>query len=273
MILKKKQMTKRFNRAAKTYDLYAEIPRKMAHRLIYTCRERQIEAKQILEIGCGTGFCTTLLQDLYPHGEIHAIDFAEKMIEEARRISSSPHITFQVADAEEDGWQLAEEYDLIVMNATMHWFSDPASVLEKCYQMLAPDGYLIASTFGPDTFQELRMMFEVVELDYGMDPACHVLRLCDATSWKERARAAKFHPIHLEEQWHQEHYRDCRQFLTTIQSTGSSYSEDRQSLYVSRKILPKVMEKYDVYFRDRRGVYVTYHLFQLIGKKELVGVP
>lgn len=267
MILNKKQMAKRFNRAAKTYDQYAVIPRRMAHRLIDTCKKQDLQVERILEIGCGTGYCTSLLHELYPRAEIDAIDFAEQMIVEAERFISSPLVSFQVADAEEDGWHEGKKYDLIVLNSVIHWFVSPQKIIKKCYRLLNRNGFFIASTFGPDTFQEIHMMFEVVESDYGLEPAVHGLRWKELGDWKSWMKAAEFCEISIQEQWMQQHYPDCRHLLQTIKKTGASYSEDHQPLSVSLKVLPKVMEKYNVYFRDKKGVYATYHLLQLQGKK------
>lgn len=269
LILKKKQLAKRFNRAAKTYDLYAEVPRKMAHRLVYTCQKMKIKANRILEIGCGTGYCTSLLQNLYPEAEIDGIDFAEKMVQEAKRIIDSSRVHFQIADAEEEGWESGKKYDLIVLNAVIHWLSNPLRTLKRCYDLLTPGGFFLATTFGPDTFQETKKMFEKVELDHGIEPTSHTLPLSDAAKWEERMKQAKYGQISIEEHWLKEHYQDCRHFFQTIKATGANYCDNKQPIGLSRKILPEMMERYNVYFRDRVGVYATFHLIQILGKREI----
>lgn len=66
----------------------------------------------------------------------------------------------------------AEELDLIVSNMTLHWVNDLESTLKSFRDTLEPDGVFMASSFGGDTLQELRICFNLAESerDGGVSP-------------------------------------------------------------------------------------------------------
>ena len=73
-----------------TWQLYPTINmqmyKKMAHSLLSTL-DRRYSANssiRILELGCGTGYVTEQLSNLFPKAHITAIDFAESMIAVAK---------------------------------------------------------------------------------------------------------------------------------------------------------------------------------------------
>jgi malonyl-CoA O-methyltransferase len=269
VIVNKKQIAKRFNRAAKTYDEFALVQRRMAHRIISTLKEKFPHADRILEIGAGTGYFTQLLANSYPKSRITAIDYAEKMIEYARKKVIAPNpVDFILADAEriKDLFD-QESFDLVVSNATFHWFASPEQILCQCRQLLKPGGLLLFSTFGPDTFLELRSQFERVEMEMGLEPANHGLALRSSMEWHHLVYQSSFQEIQVDESWMRCHYHDCRDFLQSIKATGGSYSEADYNLITLKNVLTKVMEKYNLAYRSKAGVYATYHVLQIMGQK------
>jgi malonyl-CoA O-methyltransferase len=269
VIINKKQVAKRFNRAAETYDEFALVEKRMAHRIISMLKEQFLHADQILEIGSGTGYFTQLLVDLYPKSRITAIDYAENMIEYARKKVIAPNpVDFILADAEriKDLFE-QESFDLVVSNATFHWFSAPEQILRQCRQLLKPGGFLLFSTFGPDTFLELRALFQRVEIEMGLEPANHSLSLKSSMEWFHLVYKSSFQEVQVDESWMRCHYHDCRDFLQTIKATGASYSEANHNLVILKKVLTEVMGKYNLAYRSKAGVYATYHVLQIMGQK------
>ena len=56
-------------------------------------------AKNILELGAGSGLLTVLIRNRFPHARIHLIDFSGPMLELARsRLGDDANITYQQAD-------------------------------------------------------------------------------------------------------------------------------------------------------------------------------
>ena len=87
-----------FHPAAAAYHSRAELQRAVAGRLLQYL-SRPIEARRILELGCGTGFLTGHLLESFPDAQIDAVDISAAMIEQARRmVAANPQIHWHVCD-------------------------------------------------------------------------------------------------------------------------------------------------------------------------------
>ncbi len=76
--------------------------KKMAHSLLSTLNRRYSanSSIRILELGCGTGYVTEQLSNLFPKAQITAIDFAESMIAVAKTRQNVNNVTFYCEDIE-----------------------------------------------------------------------------------------------------------------------------------------------------------------------------
>lgn len=264
----KEQVVKRFNRSAETYDQYAVVQKKMAHRILLTLQTLDLKVKNILELGCGTGYLTRLLLDHYPRAEVTAVDLAEKMIETARqKTEPSARVRFFVGDAENLDQNLLGTFDLIVSNAMIQWLVSPRETLSGWASFLKPNGWLVASTFGPDTFQELRALFQRVEEEMGIEPKQHLISMRTPDEWRRLFQEADFHDVRYLECRHRAEYRDCRDFLQSIKGTGASYNEAKLNMVTSGRVLLRVMDEYNRTYPSENGVSATYHLVQIRGRK------
>lgn len=274
MKISKERLSRQFDRSASTYDEHATIHKHMAHRILLSLKEQIPDPGKILEIGCGTGYLTQLIIDHYPQAMVTAVDISQKMIEMAKEklVSTSP-VQFMVGDAERMDWVKQGPFDLIVSNATLHWLNTPLQSISNCFQALKPDGWLVASTYGPDTFHELSTIFQRVELELGLEPVQHHMTLRTAEEWERLMKEAGFPEVNTVECWQRFTYKDCRYFLQSIKAMGESYSEASHNLTLTRTVLMEVMNKYNLAYRVREGVYATYHLIQLKAQKQNIPSP
>jgi malonyl-CoA O-methyltransferase len=268
MNLHKVQVAHRFNRSATIYDQYAIVQKQMAHQLLRHLQKCKPSVQRICEIGCGTGYLTNLLTKLYPEADLVAIDLAPQMIEIAKSRVTSPNVHWIVGDAEELHQNISQQFDLIVSNATIQWLSHPKETLNSWVEALHPDGWVIASTFGNDTFQELVTTFQKVEMELEMQPSQHHLTMHSALFWKQVWEQTGLTSIDVEEDWQRVPYPNCRTFMQRIKATGANYSEPKQPLLHSRRLLQNVMKKYDQIYRMGSLVYATYHALHLYGQKK-----
>jgi ubiquinone/menaquinone biosynthesis C-methylase UbiE len=100
--------------------------------------------RRALDLGTGTGAVARLVADRYPEAEVVGADISAQMIEEARRLTDSSRVTYQVADAQKlpfaDG-----SFDLITLGNMIPFFDELARVI-------APGGQvLVAYSAGPET--------------------------------------------------------------------------------------------------------------------------
>jgi malonyl-CoA O-methyltransferase len=267
VLLDKKRVARQFNRHVSTYDEYAVVQKRMAQRMMKTLSKRSVKAERILEIGCGTGYLTQLLAERYPSARITAVDLAENMVQAAReRLGHLATIRFLIGDAETMEWD--ETFDLIVSNATVQWFGAPEHSFRTLSDHLQPGGWIVFSTFGPDTFQELHQQFREVEHALRLPSGMHGLRLRSPAEWEIILRDAGLADVESIVCSHRMEYPDCYAFLQSIKQTGASYSvSSAVSLSAQHRLLREVVRRYNQVYRSKDGVYATYQLVQVWGRK------
>jgi malonyl-CoA O-methyltransferase len=179
-------------RAAASYDeaavLQREVGRRMAERLALV----KLQPTTILDAGCGTGEALTELTARYPGATIIGLDLAERMIAAAKRRAaalSAPAvgvvakllgaralargaISFVCGDTTR--LPLASNaVDLVWSNLMLPSVGEAPAALAEFLRVLKVGGFLMFTTFGPDTLKELRAAFA------GIDRATHVGRFSD----------------------------------------------------------------------------------------------
>lgn len=98
--------------------------------------------ENILDLGCGTGHLTKLMQQ--EGAKVLGIDSSAKMVEKASE--TYPELNFQVANAEKLSFE--NEFDAIFSNAVLHWIKDQRAMLDGVYKALKPGGRFVAEMGG-----------------------------------------------------------------------------------------------------------------------------
>jgi len=113
----------------------------------------------ILELGCGTGKNTTLLAQIGTH--VHALDFSEGMISQAKTKLSGANVTFSLADLTQP-WPCADRsIDLIVCNLVLEHIADLAFVFAEARRVLVGRGHFFISELHPfKQYQGARAVFQ-----------------------------------------------------------------------------------------------------------------
>jgi trans-aconitate 2-methyltransferase len=97
-----------------------------------------IEARSVIDLGCGPGNSTELLAARFPGAAVRGLDSSSDMIAAARR--RLPQVIFAVAAIED--WHDAGPFDVILANAVLQWVPDHARLLPALVGRLAPGGGL-----------------------------------------------------------------------------------------------------------------------------------
>lgn len=122
----------------------------------------KIQARAVIDLGCGPGNSTEALAALFPAAVVNGIDNSEDMIQAARR--RLPRIEFAVQDI--DAWlgdtaTASARLDVILANAVLQWLPDHGRLLPALIGRLASGGVLAVQM--PDNLDEPahRLMREV----------------------------------------------------------------------------------------------------------------
>lgn len=156
-----------FERAAATYDQAAVLQREVAGRLLERLDLIRLRPTRIVDVGCGTGYCTRALARRYRGAEVVGIDIAHAMLRRARgagpwwqrvlgartRYACGDAECLPVADA---------AVDMVISNLMLQW-CDPARVFAEFHRVLRPGGVLMFTSFGPDTLTELRAAWRAAD--------------------------------------------------------------------------------------------------------------
>lgn len=101
----------------------------------------------ILETGCGTGKNTTFLAALGK--EVHALDFSEGMLAQARAKITAPHVTFTPADLTQR-WPCPDQWaTLVACNLVLEHIEDLTFIFAQAVRVLTPGGQFYVSELHP----------------------------------------------------------------------------------------------------------------------------
>jgi len=275
-MIDKQQVKFHFSKNASNYNQYANVQRIMKDTLIKFMLQNNkstIKIKNILEIGCGTGYLTHALTEIFPNAHITAVDIAPGMIAEIRLKFTSNSVSFICSDIEEI--ELNNTYDIVISNATFQWFNQMPITIKKLYDALNPNGILCFSTFGEYTFRELNECFNktkqalsIKESIYSGQP---FYSLNELTTLCKNAVEAKINDneplVKSKETFEYEYFNNCKDFFYSIKKTGANNS-NKDNRSTSPIFIKKVIDLYNENFRENNKVKATYHcLFYKIIKK------
>jgi trans-aconitate 2-methyltransferase len=94
--------------------------------------------KTVVDLGCGTGNVTRIIQERWPSAKVVGLDSSTEMLKNAREADSK--IQWQqkaIAD-----WQPKQKVDVIYSNASLHWLGGHETLFPRLMSYLKLGGYL-----------------------------------------------------------------------------------------------------------------------------------
>lgn len=91
--------------------------------LEYIAKKLRNDACSVLDIGCGNGYLTAKIGELFPQWKVSGFDYADVAIE--RALKDHPEIEFFVDDVHKTGWTEKGPYDLIISYGCFEHFQHP----------------------------------------------------------------------------------------------------------------------------------------------------
>lgn len=115
----------------------------------------RLNNKQILEIGCGSGFDTKLIKKYFHPKKIVATDLDRRLIETAQKKINDPSISFKVADATELKFK-NNSFDSIFDFGVIHHIPNWKDCLKELYRVLKPRGLVFIFDVPIESFSGVR---------------------------------------------------------------------------------------------------------------------
>jgi malonyl-CoA O-methyltransferase len=152
---RKARIARAFSEQAGVYDGVAIVQQIAARRLAERIGQSVTALpKRILEIGCGTGFLSARLGEMFPESDLLLTDISPSMLQHCRARLGDQH-RYQVLDGEHPE-ALTEKFDLIASSLAFQWFDDLRGGMERLGHLLAPGGRMVFTTLGRGSFAEWR---------------------------------------------------------------------------------------------------------------------
>ena len=241
-----RQVRRAFARAASTYERHDALQREVESRLIDSLDYFEGQPQRVLDIGCGTGRGTALLKKRWRDAEVIALDVSLPMLREARRHRGWWRPYQRVCA---DGRSLPfpdRSMDLVYSNLCMQWCGTPRTLLAECARVLKPNGFMVASTLGPDTLSELRAAWAAADATQA-----HVGRFFDLHDVGDAALAAGLKDPVLDADHITLEYTDVRGLLADLKGLGATNADRERPRTLTGKVRFKTM--LDAYETRRRS--------------------
>jgi malonyl-CoA O-methyltransferase len=210
-----------FERASAGYDAVAVLQSEVRTQLLQRLELTALAPGLVVDLGAGTGQGSRALKDRYPRAQVLAIDSAPGMLRVADgRQSWRRRFGRICADAER--LPLADgSVDLLFSNLLLPW-CEPERLFMECRRVLAPQGLLTLSAFGPDTLGELRMAWAAV------DTHSHVNRFIDMHDLGDALVRAGFAAPVLDVDRYTLQYTDVHALARDLKALGTrNFTRDR----------------------------------------------
>lgn len=112
---------------------------------LINCIKSLNKNKTVVEVGCGLGIVTSILQENLNTSEVSGIDISQTAIQKAKR--KYTNISFSVGDVASTSFKYDKTVDVIILNQ-MLWYilKDLDTVVDNVYKTLNNEAYLIIST-------------------------------------------------------------------------------------------------------------------------------
>lgn len=215
MHLDRLRIRRAFSKAASAYEQTALLQAQVGDLLLERLQVLKPEPLRILDVGAGTGRLTGLLRKRYPKAQVIALDLALGMLRQAKTNAGWWRPFVRVA-GDAQALPLADGcIDVLVCNLCLQWCGDLKAALYEFRRVLKPGGWLLFSSFGPDTLKELRGAWRAA------DQHAHVHVFLDMHDVGDAVLAQGFVDPMFDVERYVLTYADARSVMTELKAIGA----------------------------------------------------
>jgi len=232
----------------------------------------KIAPQHVLDAGCGEGADLPELQKRFSGARVIGADVSLEMLAEASVRYNVPEQRASrlfgkwLAGWDGPGFGLvcsdfsklpfrARSMGMLWSNLALHWHPRPDLVFAEWLRVLQIDGLLMFSCFGPDTLQELRSAFALV------DSNTHVLPFFEMHDLGDMMVAAGFSSPVLDREVINVTYDNVDKLLADVRAFGGNALTNRRRGLLGKHALKAIEQS----FMERRGADGRFSLsFEII---------
>ncbi|MEE8157551.1 MAG: methyltransferase domain-containing protein [Gammaproteobacteria bacterium] len=172
-MLKFRDLQRRFDRAAASFDEVDFVHRRTADGLMDRLDLMLIDAKWILDIGGATGSASRHLCQRFKRGRVIVLDASHEMLQQAKKKQTWFSRVFGLQANALALPVRTGSVDLVFSNLLLPWIDDLRAMFTEVTRVLRKGGLFVFSTLGPPSLSELREAWATV------DNYAHVNRFAD----------------------------------------------------------------------------------------------
>jgi malonyl-CoA O-methyltransferase len=248
-----------FGAASRRYDAVATLQTAVRDELLSRLDLLRAPPRAVLDLGAGTGLAALAMKRRFRSAVVTAADIAAPMLQVARgRSRFWRPIRCIEADAQALPFEDAS-FDLVFTSLMLQWLQPPDAAMAQIRRVLKPGGLLLASSFGPETLQELRSAWAAA------DSGVHVNEFIDMHDFGSAlARAGFIEPV-LDVDRHLSHYTDARALMRELKALGAhNANRGRARGLTGRHAFQRMNAAYETQ-RQPAGLPATWQVVYAVG--------
>jgi malonyl-CoA O-methyltransferase len=241
------------------------LRREIASRMFDRLELVKISPRQVLDAGCGGGADIARLQKTYPAAQVLGLDSAPAVLAGASGASQASRSFLSRLLPAKAGVDLVcgdfgqlpfgqNALDLVWSNLALHWHPQPDRVFAEWRRTLRVDGLLMFSTFGPDTFRELREAFA------SLDATPHTLPFVDMHDFGDQLVEVGFTTPVMDMEQITVTYDTPQALLADVRAFGGNPLDTRRRGLVGRAAWQRVIAALEAQRRPDGKIGLTFEV-------------
>lgn len=240
----KKKLKNDFTKSAQNYNQYASLQQEVAQELIVNNQEIINNSKNIIDLGCGTGFIS---DNLPKKINLTQIDIAFAM---AQYAAKNQHPTI-IADIENLPFS-GNNFDLAISSLAIQW-THLEKTLTNLKYILTNSGKFLLTTIGSNSFYQLKKIAPDILFEHSLSKndiivICKKLHLDNVT-------------IHSYEK--QQYFPSIKDFFISLKKIGAGYKSSEKQIFLGKEFLNNLAKKYQDSFPQYKYFTISWEILEI----------
>ncbi|WP_454780226.1 malonyl-ACP O-methyltransferase BioC [Legionella sp. WA2022007384] len=249
------EISKAFNHHAAEYERAAKVQQEIGVRLLERLQYLNMKPQRILDLGCGPGFFSYELSQMYPKAQVVGLDLAQLMLIQAQKKQGWRRKWPLVAADMVHMPFVTGAFDLIFANQVIHWGGPLQRVFRELNRVMNANGCLMFTTLGPDTFKELKHAWS------GVNQHAHVNEFADMHDVGDCLMSEHFLEPVVDMELLAVHYETLPQLLQALKAQGVININPQRNQGLTGKMAWRQFEQNYSTLQTDKGKYpLTYEV-------------